>query len=263
MSISDGLRRLGGDRGGYVAAAVPAEATRVLDIGCAYGWALGGLRRPGRALYGVDPDPAALDVARASYPDVTFVCQGAAPLPFDDDSFDAVIFSDVIGLLTDEEMRRAVDEVHRVLRPGGVFAFTGPHAGLLAWSDPHDFKRRFPAVYRLYMRASGHTAATPLEAGYRHLPMARIESLFGGRFDVRDVRFCGMFTGPLSWLLVVGSRLRLMPARVGAALNRFRGWENGLRYPRPLAYNVWIVATKRAAGPPTAEPDRPGTVGAS
>ncbi|MDB5297141.1 MAG: Methyltransferase type 11 [Phycisphaerales bacterium] len=251
-TIGQRVRGRGGDRGRYVAAAIPVAADRVLDVGCAYGWALGGLRQPGRALVGVDPDAAALRAARASYPDVTFVRGGADRLPFDHDSFDAAIFSDVIGLLSDEQMRRAVDEVHRVLRPGGAFAFTGPHAGLLAWSDPHDFKRRFPGVYKLYMRASGHAPATRLEAGYRHLRMSRYEALLGGRFDMRDVRFCGMFTGPLTWLLVAGSRLRLMPARAQAAVNRFRGWENGLRYPRPLAYNVWIVATKRAAATPSA-----------
>jgi len=63
---------------------------------------------------------------------VSFVCGDATALPFHDASFDAVTMFDLIEHVPDDV--RAMAEVRRVLRPGGVLLLSTPHA---RWRYPH------------------------------------------------------------------------------------------------------------------------------
>jgi ubiquinone/menaquinone biosynthesis C-methylase UbiE len=69
--------------------------------------------------------------------DVTFVTAPAEQLPFEDDSFDTVVVMAV--LCTVDEPERAVEEIHRVLRPAGCFLFLehvrSPDAKRARWQD--------------------------------------------------------------------------------------------------------------------------------
>lgn len=47
-------------------------------------------------------------------------------IPFDDDSFDIVVMSEVIEHLTDTVLEETLTNIHRVLRPGGKFIGTVP-----------------------------------------------------------------------------------------------------------------------------------------
>ena len=238
-------KALGGSRGEYVAAAVEEPVEKVLDVGCAYGWALAALRGKAAELWGIDTDGAALAQASANYPDLRFARGSATSLPFRDEEFDVVVVSEVIEHLRDGERQAAVDEVHRVLKPSGLLVFTAPYAGLLAWADPLDFKRRFPSVYGLYMRVSGYTPTTPPDVGHRHLSRDEISALFRNRFEIEEVRFCGLLTPFVTWALVLGTRLHVLPRRLEYALGRFRAWESGVPYGSRLSFNVRIRARKR------------------
>ncbi len=238
-------KALGGSRGEYVAASVEDPVGKVLDVGCAYGWALASLRGKAAELWGIDADEAALRQARANYPDLRFARGSATSLPFRDEAFDVVVLSEVIEHLRDGERQAAVDEVHRVLKPGGLLVFTAPYAGLLAWTDPLDFKRRFPSVYGLYMRLSGYTPTTPPEVGHKHLSQNDISALFRNRFEIEEMRFCGVLTPFVTWLLVISTRLHVLPRRLECALGRFRAWESGIVYGSRLSFNVRIRARKR------------------
>lgn len=98
---------------------------RVLDIGCGPGDLLLtlGRRVPGAELTGIDPDPAALRMARRSSTrrglPARFEQAYADELPFPDASFDRVLSSYMLHHLDDEQKHAAMREVRRVLRPGG------------------------------------------------------------------------------------------------------------------------------------------------
>lgn len=69
-----------------------------------------------------------------SLPHVRYMQATVPPLPFADGSFDCVISFQVI-----EHIRRDVDfvrEVHRVLRPGGLFVVTTPNAPMSLTRNP-------------------------------------------------------------------------------------------------------------------------------
>jgi SAM-dependent methyltransferase len=56
--------------------------------------------------------------------DAGALCGDALRLPFDDATFDRVICSEVLEHIPDD--RKAMEEIHRVLRPGGTAAVTVP-----------------------------------------------------------------------------------------------------------------------------------------
>ncbi len=246
-SFTDRISRLGGDRTPFIAEAFDEPVGRILDVGCSYGWALNALVGKADDLVGVDMDKDALRQARASYPHITFVHQDASTLPFEDATFDGVILSEVIEHVGDENKQFVIDEVHRVLKPGGLFIFTAPYAGLLAWADPMDFKRRFPRLYRRYMRSSGYQPSTAVEIGHKHVSTNEVEQLLCGRFFFEQVRFCGFFMPFISWVLAIDQRLGLFPTRWHNAIGRLRAWESGVSYGRLLSFNIRIVARKLPA----------------
>ncbi|MEV3859127.1 class I SAM-dependent methyltransferase [Streptomyces sp. NPDC050095] len=119
---------------------VLAEALRgtrraaILDIGCGDGSAAATAARllPGHRLIGVDWSQDALRRAADRAPDAVQVVRGELTghgLPFGDGTADAVLLSEVIEHLVDPDA--ALDEIRRVLRPGGHLMLSTPN--LAAW----------------------------------------------------------------------------------------------------------------------------------
>lgn len=114
---------------------------KVLDLGCGTG-TLTILTKQGHLMshvYGLDADPQILEIARSKAEragaDITLEQGLAGQLPYPDAWFDRVLSSLVLHHLTSDEKQQAMNEVLRVLRPGGKFAFLDfgvPH-GLYAW----------------------------------------------------------------------------------------------------------------------------------
>jgi len=238
------IRSIGSDRCDWVADAIHGDVQSVLDIGCGYGWTIARLVGKISQLVGIDLDEEALSSARRHYPQIQFVLQTGASLPFDSASFDAVILSDVIEHVGDANKKPVVDEAWRVLKPGGQFIFTAPYAGVLGWADPMDIKRRFPGVYRLYMRWTSYTPNTEMETGHKHVSMGEVESLFAGRFRMDHVLYGGLFMPIFAWILSVDGRVHFLPRRLHDLLTRFQGWESGVPYGPFLSYTIRIAAEK-------------------
>lgn len=243
------IKDLGGNRADFVLSQVNREnlpVESVLDIGCSHGSGLNALTGKAHNLTGIDMDKEALHKAEANYPHIKFIHQDANTLPFDSNSFDIVILSEVIEHVGDENKQLVIDEAHRVLKAGGLFILTCPYAGIFAWTDPMDFKRRFPFVYRFYMRLTGYKPHTPVEVGHKHLSFKELKTLFAHRFEINHVRYCGFLTSSLTGVLAVDSRLHLLPTDLHQALNRFRGWESGVQCGQPFAFNIRLAARKKS-----------------
>jgi SAM-dependent methyltransferase len=89
----------------------------ILDCGCGTGHNLAILRRHGRAT-GIDLTWTGLAAARQRG-ERRLARASAAKLPFDAEAFDLVTSFDVLYALPDETERDAIDEMFRVLKPGG------------------------------------------------------------------------------------------------------------------------------------------------
>jgi SAM-dependent methyltransferase len=100
------------------------ELNRVLDVGCGsnlkYDLTLADL---GIQIVAVDFSSSFLELA-PRHPRVELRLADAASLPFEQASFDGVICSEVAEHVPDD--RAVVNEIARVLRPGGLLVFTVP-----------------------------------------------------------------------------------------------------------------------------------------
>lgn len=103
----------------------------VLDVGCGDGSAAATAapHLAGHRLVGVDWSQDALRRARARVGHVVRGEFGRGGLPFADGCADAVLFSEVVEHLVDPD--GALDELRRVLRPGGHLMLSTPN--LAAW----------------------------------------------------------------------------------------------------------------------------------
>jgi ubiquinone/menaquinone biosynthesis C-methylase UbiE len=97
----------------------PRPGRRILDLACGTGTLARDIHDRGATVVGVDGDPEMLARARAKAPGVQFDEALAQELPYEDGSFDAVVTSLFLHHLTHDLKQAALDEVARVLRPGG------------------------------------------------------------------------------------------------------------------------------------------------
>ena len=96
----------------------PAEQ-RVLDVGCGSGATHPHLRAIG-SLVGVDVAESMLARAKRENPGVSYRAGDALNLPFEDREFDAAFAITVLHHVDPSHWRRAVDELRRVVRVGGI-----------------------------------------------------------------------------------------------------------------------------------------------
>ncbi|OGV38654.1 MAG: hypothetical protein A2020_03780 [Lentisphaerae bacterium GWF2_45_14] len=101
---------------------VPSLDSTILDIGCGYGRILRELDAEGyKNLSGTDISPKMLELARNDFPNASLKVIDNETLPFESDSFDALVMLAVLTcIITDVEQERLMSEAKRVLRPGGI-----------------------------------------------------------------------------------------------------------------------------------------------
>lgn len=103
------------------------KGSYVLDVATGAGYVAAKAAEIGAVSTGLDFSQAQVELARLTYPEVSF-CQGdAQDLPFENETFDAVVMGFGMNHLPDPE--KAASEAWRVLKLGGVFAFT-------VWATP-------------------------------------------------------------------------------------------------------------------------------
>lgn len=124
-------------------------------------------------------------VAKIGYqPRVTFDYGSAQEMPYKDESFDAVTCA--YGVRNFSEMDKGLNEMYRVLRPGGEFMileFSYPTNPLIRWSYDLYFSHILPWVGKLLSRDKG--AYSYLNRSVKHFPYgeAFCEHLRSAGFD--------------------------------------------------------------------------------
>jgi SAM-dependent methyltransferase len=108
-----------------VAKHVPIGA-RILDAGCGTGL---NLRHLPPGSIGLDINPRNVAAAAARLPDHRVVLGDIEAMPFEDDEFDAVVCTEVLEHVPNA--RRSLDEIKRVLKPGGVLIGSVPARSLI------------------------------------------------------------------------------------------------------------------------------------
>jgi len=138
----------------------------VLDVGCANAIHMRLLARRCRSITGIDINDAMIEIARKTLGDegitnFSLEKRSAADLGFSDSSFDLVYAFSTLALVPDVE--RAMQEIHRVLRPGGI--------ALLDLTGRWNLSRVY---WGMYYRRHGHFGLHSFS--YREIA-ARLESM--------------------------------------------------------------------------------------
>lgn len=108
------------------------HAETALDVGCANGRHTELLTEHATRVVGIDISGELLSIARERVPRATFLEGDATALPLADDAVDLAVYVATIHHLPDRRLRRrSLEELARVLAPGGV-------ALVSAWSTTHD-----------------------------------------------------------------------------------------------------------------------------
>lgn len=183
------------------------DARRGLDLGSADSPSAGWFRRVVSEAACLDIDRRGLTAGEAG------VCGSALDLPFEDGAFDVVSAFDVIEHCDPQE--RALAEVHRVVRPGGVFLMSVP-AYQWAWTDfdvANGHHRRYTrrraaravegAGFEVLRVSHGFAATFPLFAAER-----LVRRLRGARTDgAHDIVDVPTVSRPLHHMLMALCRL--------------------------------------------------------
>lgn len=98
---------------------------RILESGCGSGRWMAFFESLGNQAYGVDDSWGPLRLARAHDPDMRFARADALHTPFADNTFDAA-FSSYVAEHFEEGPEVLFREIHRVLKPGGLFFVVVP-----------------------------------------------------------------------------------------------------------------------------------------
>src|SRR2546421_4281466 len=93
------------DRAKWVYDHVPQSAHSVLDVGCSDGSVAAWLKDKAERVVGVDVDAAAIQAGSAWYSDIVLMLGSADALPFHDNEFDCVVFSEVLEHLPQKSER--------------------------------------------------------------------------------------------------------------------------------------------------------------
>ena len=150
----------------------PLEGLSILDVGCGGGGLARALSAKGAKVTGVDPQDAALTIARSRAPDAEFQQAGAEALPFPDASFDRVVFLNSLHHVPVPLMGAALKEAVRVSK--------GPVLVIEPLAEGPFFRAMLPVEDETPIRAAAQAAlAAAVETG-------EVRRLASGEYD--DVR---------------------------------------------------------------------------
>ncbi|MDX6555408.1 MAG: hypothetical protein QOD86_1603 [Miltoncostaeaceae bacterium] len=137
----------------YLWAAPLAEGRRVLDAACGTGYGSAILAGAGAAsVTAVDRSEEALRWARlAAKEGVRHERADLAALPFEDGAFDLVVCFEAIEHVDDQD--RVLDELVRVLAPGGVLAISSPNRDVYMPGNPYHTSEYLPDEFDAALRA--------------------------------------------------------------------------------------------------------------
>ena len=165
-------------RAATIQALHPVEGDKILDVGTGSGFLadeLGPLVGASGEVVGIDVSEAMLAMARAkcaSQPWLRFEVGDAVDLPFSDRQFDGAVSAQVFRHIPN--VKAALREVWRVLRPGGRFVLLDTDWNTFTWNSGN------PELMRKVMNLRDKHTVNP------YLPLTVTPKLRATGFEIED-----------------------------------------------------------------------------
>lgn len=129
---------------------------RILESGCGSGRWMAFFEKLGNRAFGIDDSWGPLLLAREHDPDMKLVRSDALTSPFRDDTFDAAL-SSYVAEHFQEGPEVLFREIHRVLKPGGLFFVVVPYDNTFRRFVVDPILRALWALWRLFGKGLGFT----------------------------------------------------------------------------------------------------------
>jgi SAM-dependent methyltransferase len=116
----------------------PASRPSILDLGCGQGYFVESSRNAGADSWGADTYAGVWEGWQGQVPTsaIPYIRQiEAGRLPYDNDRFDVVVSNQVFEHVSGAELRQVLEEISRVLKPGGFLLALFPAADV--WFEGH------------------------------------------------------------------------------------------------------------------------------
>jgi len=243
-----------------------ATTGRLLDAGCGTGNETVELLRqaPGLSIYGIDVSRDALTIAvdRPETVKATFYCSALERLPFPDAAFDYIASHEVVEHVEDPAV--VLQELHRVLKPGGVCVIATPNGASL-WIE--HLRQRL-------MRLLGRRGA-PVGADHTRPPSFWRREFGAAGFAVERQIYDGaalefqLFVAPARWMPLLSrvfEPLRIVPLVNWLLCDRvkFRLSKRGARHENPAEVDpaglIDFIAVATETGSTVEDVVEPGSV---
>jgi ubiquinone/menaquinone biosynthesis C-methylase UbiE len=183
---------------------VPKEA-RIIDVGCGYGRTLHELYLSEFTnLSGVDISKKMIDKGTMLYPQLTIKKYDGSRLPFENNSFDAVILLAVLTcIISNNEQEKLIGEIQRVLKDDGILYIND----FLINSDQRNINR-----YKRYENKYNKYGIFELSEGVvlRHYTQVRIDELISnfGKIIFKSVIYTTMNGHKSNGLYYIGRKMK-------------------------------------------------------
>lgn len=226
--------------------------SRVLEVGCGAGQFIRAVKtnRPELQCWGTDISRVALAEAEKTGSEVSFLIQEDNKLPFVNSFVNAVLVYDVLEHVSDP--KKFLEEIYRVLEPGGVFyAFVPCEGDILS-------------LWNLLRRKKGIPLTEKYAGHIQHFSRKDLKKLFlETGFEIQELTYSEHFLGQLAGVLAFVLLDRAAKKTGGGQINneeyfqvgkknRLKSFANRVLYyesvilkniPSP---NIHLVVKKRA-----------------
>lgn len=215
------------------------DQDKILDCSCGEGFYLKIISQLYKCkLYGLDCDGEVLSRARQELemPWVYLTQGDIYKLPYHNKEFDKIILSEVLEHLPDDV--KALSEVKRVLKPGGILFITVPNSNYPFFWDPinktleiffhmHIKKGFWAGIWNMHKRLYSKEKITKVvkEAGFRIIDVKM--------FTHYCIPFNHLFLNGMKRLLNTG----ILPKVISNAADKFRYKENNRLFINPVNFS--------------------------
>lgn len=198
------------------------ENLNVLDGMCGGGQATGFFLDRGASVTGLDISEGQCAIYKERFPPCNVVCSSMARTPFPGSTFDLVVTNSLHHL--QPHVHKGVDEVHRILKPGGYFLLWEPFAGSL-----------FDILRRKWYKGDKKYFQT----NERAIHLKQVIDPVHSRFSPVRVEY----GGNLAYLFIVGAMpLRINPRFIKYYARPLTALERFLNILQPPFLSLWVLA---------------------
>jgi len=136
----------------FIWSLIPAGSQNLIDLGCKRGNVTSKYSDKVDRVTALDRDLPAVSLAKQRYPEIKFLVARIEELPIKDHSFELAIISEVLHRI--DQAETVIDELYRILVPGGLLILSLPHKRTRYHLDIEALLRGRFRLKRIYYRGT-------------------------------------------------------------------------------------------------------------